>query len=129
MSNIESIDELRKLRETIGKKLDVRTRTRTRIIVGMGTCGIAAGAQKVKEAIVRELQQRKMDVDIVTVGCIGMCSKEPLVDIEQAGNPRITYCNIQPDMVPRVIEEHLVAGNLVREWVLGRVSNQGIGQS
>lgn len=129
MSKIESTDELRKLRETVGKDLGVRARTGTRIIVGMGTCGIAAGAHKVKEAIEQELWQRKIYVDIVTVGCIGMCSKEPLVDIEQAGSPRITYCNLHPDMVPKLIEEHLVAGNLIREWVLGRVSSRGIGQS
>jgi (2Fe-2S) ferredoxin len=52
-----------------------------------------------------------------------------LVDIEQAGKPRITYCNIHPDMVPRLIEEHLRQGNVVQEWTMGRVPSGGIGQS
>ena len=66
--------------------------------------------------------------DVVSVGCIGMCSNEPLVDIQQAGCPRITYRNVHPDMVPRLIEEHLVKGDVVQEWVMGRLPDQGIGQ-
>jgi (2Fe-2S) ferredoxin len=56
-----------------------------------------------------------------------MCSKEPLVDIEQAGKPRITYANVHPDMVPRLVQEHLVEGNVVEEWAFGRVPLDGIG--
>jgi NADP-reducing hydrogenase subunit HndB len=50
-----------------------------------------------------------------------MCVREPLVDIEQAGKPRITYGNVKPNMVPRIIEEHLIKGNVVDEWVIGRL--------
>ena len=129
MPRNKSIEELRNVRESAQKDLRIRTETGTKIIIGMGTCGIAAGARKTMRAILDELQRRNIDAHVTTVGCIGMCSKEPLVDIEQAGKPRITYCNIHPDMVPRLIEEHLVNGNVVQEWVMGRVPSEGIGQS
>jgi NADP-reducing hydrogenase subunit HndB len=128
MPRLESAEELRKLREAAQKDLKIHIDTGTRIIVGMATCGIAAGAQETKNAIVEELQKLEIDADVASVGCIGMCSKEPLVDIQQAGCPRITYCNVHPDMVPRLLEEHLVKGHVVQEWVMGRGPDQGTGQ-
>lgn len=129
MPKLKSIEELRKLREAAQRDLKVRTETGTKIIVGMGTCGIAAGARETMHAILEELEKRNIEAHVTTVGCIGMCSKEPLVDIEQAGKPRVTYCNVHPDMVPRLIEEHLIHGRVVEEWALGRVPQEGIGQS
>jgi NADP-reducing hydrogenase subunit HndB len=128
MTRLENCEELRKMRTAVRKNIKIRADTRTKIVIGMGTCGVAAGAQETRDAIVEQLQKRGMDVDVATVGCIGMCSKEPLVDIQQAGMPRITYCNVHPDMVPRLIDEHLLEGSVVEEWVLGRVPNEGIGQ-
>jgi NADP-reducing hydrogenase subunit HndB len=128
MTKLKSCEELARIREAVRKDARVRTDTGTKIVIGMGTCGIAAGAQETKDAIVEKLQEHDIDADIVTVGCIGMCSKEPLVDIQQAGRPRITYCNVHPDMVVRLIEEHLVKGHVVHEWAMGRVPREGIGQ-
>lgn len=88
----------------------------------MGTCGIAAGARETMQAILRELAEREIDANVRTVGCIGMCHREPLVDIEQAGHPRVTYGNITADRVARLIEEHLKQGTVVEEWVVGRLS-------
>jgi NADP-reducing hydrogenase subunit HndB len=128
MPKLKSIEDLQRLRQKAQQDLKIRTETGTRIIVGMGTCGIAAGAWETMRAVLEELQKRGIEAHITSVGCIGMCSKEPLVDIEQAGT-RITYCNVNPDMVPRLIEEHLVKGNAVQEWAMGRVPSEGIGQS
>jgi len=128
MPKLKTIEDLQKIRELAKRDLQIRTETGTRIIVGMGTCGIAAGARETMHAVLEELKKRGMDAHVSTVGCIGMCSKEPLVDIEQAGQPRITYCNVHPDMVPRLIEEHLVQGRVVHEWAMGRVPTEGIGQ-
>jgi NADP-reducing hydrogenase subunit HndB len=121
MPQIKSLEELRKLRERVEKDISTRKDTGTTIIVGMGTCGIAAGARDTMHAILGELNKRDIEANVVTVGCIGMCAREPLVDIEQAGKPRITYGNVVPDMVSRLIEEHLVKGNVVEEWVVGRL--------
>ncbi|MBC7259818.1 MAG: (2Fe-2S) ferredoxin domain-containing protein [Chloroflexi bacterium] len=126
MPKIKSLEELKRIREEAQKDLRVRTETGTRIIIGMGTCGIAAGARDVMHAILKELERRDIEAHVETVGCIGMCAKEPLVDIEQAGKPRVTYANVTPDMVPRLIEEHLVHGHVVQEWALGRLDSKGI---
>jgi NADP-reducing hydrogenase subunit HndB len=127
MPKLKSLDELRGLREKAQHELSIRQHTTTKITVGMGTCGIAAGARETMQAILRELERRNIEANVATVGCIGMCSKEPLVDIEQAGRPRITYANIHPDMVPRLIEDHLLKGKVVSEWAFGRVPLDGIG--
>jgi NADP-reducing hydrogenase subunit HndB len=102
MPKLMSIDDFKKLREDSRRDIAVRLKTGTKIIVGMGTCGIAAGARD-------------------TVGCIGMCASEPLVDIEQAEGTRITYGPVKPEMIPRLIEEHLINGRVVQEWVVGRL--------
>lgn len=127
MPKLKSIEDLRKLREQAQQELTIRQSTGTTITVGMGTCGIAAGARETMQAILKEIDSRGIDAHVATVGCIGMCSKEPLVDIDQAGRPRITYANVNPDMVPRLIQEHLVEGNVVTEWAFGRVPLEGIG--
>ena len=129
MARLKGCEHLAELRQAVQKDLKIQADTGTTIVIGMGTCGIAAGAQETKDAIVEELQQRGMDICVMTVGCIGMCSKEPLVDIQQAGKPRVTYCNIHPDMVLRLIDEHLGRGHVVEEWTMGRVPIKGIGQA
>jgi len=124
MPKLKTIEDLKKLRSEAQSDLKVRLETGTKITVGMGTCGIAAGARETMHAILEELKKREIEAHVTTVGCIGMCIKEPLVDIEQAGHPRITYGNVKPNMVPRLIEEHLVKGQVVDEWVVGRLPTQ-----
>lgn len=128
MPKLRSVEDLQRIREQAQRELKTRTDTGTRIIVGMGTCGIAAGARETMHAILEELDRQGIEANVTTVGCIGMCSKEPLVDIEQAGKPRITYCNVGVDMVPRLIKEHLLRGRVVQEWTMGRVPSEGIGR-
>jgi NADP-reducing hydrogenase subunit HndB len=126
MPKLKSIEELQKVREQAQKDFKVRAETGTKIIVGMGTCGIAAGARETMHSILEELNKQGIDAHVTTVGCIGMCSKEPLVDIEQAGQPRVTYCNVHPAMVPRIVDEHLLKGQVVQEWAMGRVAGEGL---
>ena len=122
MPKLKSVEELQELRDRLQKDLSVRTETSTTVTVGMGTCGISAGAREVMHAILEELEEREIDAHVKTVGCIGMCSKEPLVDIQQGDEPRITYGNVKPKMVSRIIEAHLVNGEVVEDWVVGRVT-------
>ena len=91
----------------------------------MGTCGIAAGARETMQAILDELARREINAHVTTVGCIGMCSSEPLVDIQQGDEPRVTYGEITADKVPRLIEEHVVNNRVVEEWVVARVGGRG----
>ena len=106
----------------IAASLATRRDTSTIITVGMGTCGVAAGARETLKALQAELAKRQINATLVTVGCIGICVKEPLLDIQQAGKSRIVYANVHPDMVPRLVEEHLIKGQPVKEWVIGRMS-------
>jgi NADP-reducing hydrogenase subunit HndB len=122
MPKLKSLEDLQNLREKLRGDIKARAETATTITVGMGTCGISAGAREVMHAVLAELEARGIDAHVVTVGCIGMCSKEPLVDIQQGDEPRITYGNVTPAMVPRIIEQHLIEGNVVEEWAVGRVA-------
>lgn len=121
MPKLKSLDDLKRVRDEAQQALKTRLDTGTTIIVGMGTCGIAAGARDTMHAILAELAARNIDAHVTTVGCIGQCVKEPLVDIEQAGHGRVTYGNVRPEMVARLIEEHLINNRPVDEWVVGRL--------
>ena len=127
MPKLQSLKDLEQLRQKAQQELTIRQTTGTTVTIGMGTCGIAAGARQTMQAILQELDARGIDAHVATVGCIGMCSKEPLVDIDQAGKPRVTYANILAEMVPQLIEKHLIQGNVVNEWAFGRVPLEGIG--
>lgn len=121
MPKLSSVEDLDRLRSAKQRAMQVQAATGTVITVGMGTCGIAAGAKETFAAIREELARRQIDARLGIVGCIGICVKEPLVDIQQAGKPRITYANVQPDMVPRLIEEHLIQGRPIKQWIVGRL--------
>ena len=99
MAKLKSLEDLRRVREEAQQSIKARTETGTTIVIGMGTCGIAAGAREVMHAVLDELQKRDISVHVTTVGCIGMCAREPLVDIQQGNEARVTYGNVTPDMV------------------------------
>ena len=119
-----TLDALRSLRDRKQKDMAMRdpANKEAQIIVGMGTCGIAAGARETLEAIQAEIARHQIDVDIASVGCIGMCAKEPLVDIQQAGGSHVLYANVRPEMAGRLIEEHVLRGQPVKEWVICRMN-------
>ncbi|MGB4171296.1 MAG: (2Fe-2S) ferredoxin domain-containing protein, partial [bacterium] len=91
MTALKNLEDLRKLREKVKDDLNERFGGEIKIIVGMGTCGIAAGAREVMAAILNELRTRNINATVTQTGCIGMCEKEPLVDIVRPGEKRITY--------------------------------------
>ena len=124
MAKLKNIEELKKIREEAQRELAIRRKTGTRIIIGLGTCGIAAGAREVLQAFLKELGDRKIEAHLETVGCVGMCAREPLVDIEQAGRSRVRYGNIGPENVARLVDEHLIHGRVVREWAVGRLDTR-----
>jgi NADP-reducing hydrogenase subunit HndB len=104
------------------KDVKARTEASATITVGMGTCGIAAGAREVMSVILDELAVRGINAHVTTVGCIGLCSKEPLVDVKRGDEPKITYGNVTPTMVPRILDEHVVEGRAVEDWIVARVA-------
>jgi len=122
VAKLRTVEEFKKMRADILMEIGVRMKTNTTISVGMGTCGIAAGARQTLQAIMAELRQRAIDAHVTITGCIGMCTHEPLVTIAQADGAHITYGPVKPDMVPHLIEAHLVKGRIVQEWAVARLT-------
>ncbi len=119
---MKSLADLQALREKLKADIKLRSNEGTKIIVGMGTCGIAAGAREVMSTILEELAVRKLhDVQVRQTGCIGMCEKEVLVDISRPNEPRITYGKVTPADVKKIIAEHVVNGRIVEELVVGKI--------
>ena len=91
-----------------------------RVGVGMATCGIAAGARPVMLAFVEELKRRGLDhVSVSQTGCAGMCRLEPMVDVMLPGQEKVTYVKVTPEMVGRIVAEHIVNGRPVEEYTIG----------
>jgi len=97
-----------------------------KIFIGMGTCGLATGAAAVHESVQEALKKVGRDIPIIKTGCIGMCSKEVLVDIVEPNLPRVTYGQVQPEMIEKIIEEHLVGGNPIADLAIGQIVEEGI---
>jgi len=118
---VKSLDELAKIREESIKKVDVRMeRKGTRIVVGMATCGISAGARPVLATLLEEAQKRALkDVEISQTGCIGVCRLEPIVEVYSEGREKVTYIEMTEEKAKRVIAEHIVNGNIVTEYTIG----------
>jgi NADH-quinone oxidoreductase subunit F len=125
MPTLKNVDELNSLRLSVKAMLGQHRQSSTTILVGMGTCGLAAGASEVTTAIREQLDAQGLDARMVSVGCIGMCVKEPLVDIQLPGRSRVTYANVKPEMVPRLIQEHVVNQRVIREWALAQMLEDG----
>ena len=95
----------------------------TRVLVGMATCGIAAGAKPVLTALVDEVARRNLShVTVSQTGCIGMCQYEPIVEVLEPGKEKVTYVKVTPEMVARIVSDHLVNGNPVGEFTVGAIA-------
>lgn len=91
-----------------------------RVVVGMATCGIAAGARPVMLQFVEEIKKRNLNhVNVSQTGCIGMCKLEPMVDVILPGQEKVTYVKVTPEMVSRIVAEHIVNGRVVEEYTIG----------
>jgi len=121
MPKLKNVEELLQASADAQRAIADRRAAKTTIYIGMGTCGIAAGARDTMKAIVGELARLGIEADVEGVGCIGICVKEPLVDIQQPGRPRVSYGNVSPEMALRIIEDHLIKDTPVKKWVVGRV--------
>ena len=119
---MKSLEELAKIRERMQNKVILREgQASTRVAVGMATCGIAAGARPVLNAFVEEVAKQNLS-DKVTVsqtGCIGMCRFEPIVEVFEGDNERVTYVKVTPEMAKEIVEKHLMGGKPIAEYTIG----------
>ncbi len=125
---MKSLAELEAIRKATLSRINVRKEDKdeaTRVVVGMATCGIAAGARPVMLAFVDEIQKRQLQhVTVSQTGCVGMCRLEPMVDVYVPGQEKVTYVHVKPEMVPRIVAEHVVNGRPVEEYTIGAAENK-----
>jgi NADP-reducing hydrogenase subunit HndB len=119
---MKSLKELEEIRNKTLSQIDIRKKGEgTRVVVGMATCGIAAGARPVLNAFVEEVAKRNLTTVMVSqTGCIGACRLEPMVEVYTPGtDDKVTYVKVTPDMVGRIVAEHIVNGHPVTEYTIG----------
>ena len=121
---MKSLAELQAIRDKARENMNLRNGQHDgiRVVVGMATCGIAAGARPVLNAFVDEIAKRHLDNVMVTqTGCIGMCQFEPIVEVMVPGKEKVTYGKVTPEKVARIVTDHLVNGNPVSEFTISHL--------
>ncbi|MBR5230717.1 MAG: (2Fe-2S) ferredoxin domain-containing protein [Clostridia bacterium] len=125
---MKSLAELEAIRKKTLERINLRKddeNERVRVVVGMATCGIAAGARPVMLSFMEEAQKRGLNhVTVSQTGCIGMCRLEPMVDVYLPGQEKVTYVHMNPEKVARVVAEHIVNGRPVQEYTIGATEDK-----
>ena len=119
---MKSLADLQAIRAKTLENINMRKEgdNAARVIVGMATCGIAAGARPVMLKFLEEIKERDLQhVTVSQTGCIGMCRLEPMLDVILPGPEKVTYVKVKPDMVERIVTEHLIGGTPVAEYTIG----------
>ena len=119
---MKSLAELAAIREKMQSKVALREgEASLRVVVGMATCGIAAGARPVLNAFVDGVNNAKLTdkVTVTQTGCIGICQYEPVVEVFEEGKEKVTYVKLDAQKAAKIVEEHLKGGNVVTEYTIG----------
>ena len=120
---MKSLDELKTVREKTRKEMNLEGEPgneRIRVVIGMATCGIAAGAKSVMDAFADEVSKRNLEnVTVTQTGCIGVCRLEPIVEVYMPGEKKATYVIMTPGKVQLVVNNHLVNHQVVAEYTIG----------
>lgn len=122
---MKSLEELLAIKEKAQAQMTARDqdgKDGIRVVVGMATCGIAAGARPVLKALTDEIAKRNVQhVSVTQTGCIGMCRYEPIVEVYVPGEEKVTYVEMTAEKAAKVVNEHIVNGNPVVEYTIGAV--------
>ena len=123
---MKSIEELLAIKEKAQAQLAARDADGNdgiRIVVGMATCGIAAGARPVLKALTEEIEKRNVrNVNVAQTGCIGMCQYEPIIEVYAPGKEKVTYVQMTAEKAVKVVANHIVNGEVVTEYTVGAVT-------
>jgi NADP-reducing hydrogenase subunit HndB len=117
-----TLQDLEKKREEAKKTVVLREGGpyKAKVTVHMGTCGIAAGARKVIDALLKEIEKREsQDILISTTGCAGLCSREPMATVELVGKAPVKYVDLNGEKMKKIFEDHVLGGNIITEYALG----------
>lgn len=120
---MKTLAELQAIREKMQSQVNMRSEDHDhiRVVVGMATCGIAAGARPVLNTLADEVQKRGLTnkISVTQTGCIGLCQYEPIVEVMEPGKDKITYVKMNADKALEVVERHLVGGHPVEKYTMG----------
>ena len=121
---MKSIADIKASREKMQGQINLRDNqdaaSETRVVVGMATCGISAGARPVFNAFVDEVAARQLkNVKVTRTGCMGMCALEPIVEVHVPGEEPVTYIHVDPDKARKIVANHIVNGNVCTEYLIG----------
>ena len=119
---MKSLAELQALRDKAKGQMGIRADApdNIRVVVGMATCGIAAGARPVLAAFTEEVAKSGLqNITVAQTGCIGICQYEPVVEVFVPGKEKVTYVKMTPEKARRVVADHIVNGNVVTEYTFG----------
>lgn len=119
---MKSLAELQEIRNRALNQVNLRKEREDgiRVVVGMATCGIAAGARPVLSAFLKEIEKRNLaDVTVTQTGCIGMCRLEPIVEVYVPGQEKVTYVKMTEEKAARVVAEHIINNQPVAEYTVG----------
>lgn len=121
---MKSLEELREIRERMRAEigLDKDRFNKTRVVVGMATCGLASGAKPIFDALSNMVNEKGLtNVSVVPTGCIGLCQYEPIVEVIEPGKDKVTYIKMTPEKVLEIVDQHLVRGNIVRKYTISEM--------
>lgn len=125
---MKTLAELEKIRQQTLDRINLRKEDKDeaiRVVVGMATCGIAAGARPVMMAFMEESSRRNLNnVHVTQTGCIGMCRLEPMADVIMPGQEKVTYVHLTSEKARRIVAEHIVNGQPVTEYTIGTADDE-----
>lgn len=119
---MKSLEDLKKIREAAQNKMTMRMdeNQKYRVVVGMATCGIAAGARPVLNTIVEEVAKAKLPVTVLQTGCIGMCTLEPIVEVFDKDDHKTTYVLVDAKKAKDIVFHHLMNDDIIEEYTVGK---------
>lgn len=116
---MKSLEDLKRMREAALRKVEMREGGKDyRVVVGMATCGIAAGARPVLNKLVEETAEKNYNCVVTQTGCIGMCVYEPIVEVYGKDGSHTTYVHVDQEKAVKILEEHVGKGNVVEEYTV-----------
>lgn len=120
MSTVRSMEDYLQIQEQIAQRKQATAKAgNALVIVGMGMCGVAAGAGKTVKAIRNFIERNNLsDVIVTQAGCIGLCEKEPIIQVIIGENPKIVYGKVTPEVAERIFQEHIQGGKSLPEYVI-----------
>ncbi len=119
---MKSLEDLKKIRQVAQDRMTMRLdeEQKYRVVVGMATCGIAAGARPVLNTLVEEVADKKLPVSVLQTGCIGMCTLEPIVEVFDKDNNKTTYVLMDAKKAKEVVNRHLIHDEVIEEYTVGQ---------